>query len=94
MTRPLLLPVLALLLFCRAADAYTLPTDVANDIRAQQAAVSRIVSAASAAPFKGTTYRSLATLCDTIGHRLLGSEALETSIDWLVAQATADNLTV
>ncbi|KAF9335335.1 hypothetical protein BG006_000336 [Podila minutissima] len=36
----------------------------------------------------------LAEMTDTFGHRLVGSDALEKSIDWILAKAKADNLSV
>ncbi|KAG0092660.1 hypothetical protein BGZ93_008224 [Podila epicladia] len=36
----------------------------------------------------------LAEMTDTYGHRLVGSDALEKSIDWILAKAKADNLSV
>lgn len=37
-------------------------------------------------------YDELVTLCDTIGHRLTGSAALEQAIDWALAEMAADGL--
>jgi len=39
-------------------------------------------------------YDELVEMCDTIGHRLTGSPALEQAIDWALAQMAADGLQV
>jgi carboxypeptidase Q len=39
-------------------------------------------------------YTELATLCDTIGHRLSGTPALDRAIDWAAAELAADGLSV
>lgn len=39
-------------------------------------------------------YRELEVLCDTIGHRLAGSESLDRAIAWGAAELAADGLTV
>jgi carboxypeptidase Q len=74
------------------ASSYTLPAHVAKDIAGQQAAVTKIVHAATTTPFAGSTWLNLSRLVDTHGHRLLGSVALNASIDWLLNATRADGL--
>lgn len=49
-----------------------------------KATASKIISTATA---DSTAWNKLATMCDTYGHRLSGSDALEKAIDWIIAEA-------
>ena len=49
----------------------------------------RLIAEARSSDF---TWRRLAELTDTFGHRLSGSESLERAIDWAVATLKADGL--
>ncbi len=51
----------------------------------------RIIAKADA---DSVLYSSLATMCDTYGSRLSGSESLERAIDWVVQQATKEGFHV
>lgn len=55
-----------------------------------RATAKRIIAAAVA---DSSAWNRLAELTDTFGHRLSGSAALESAIDWILAQMKADGLT-
>ncbi|MBL7997096.1 MAG: M20/M25/M40 family metallo-hydrolase [Candidatus Kapabacteria bacterium] len=48
---------------------------------------NRIIKNATA---DSALYKRLATMCDTYGNRLSGSESLERAIDWIIAEAKKD----
>lgn len=84
--QPLVLCLFLLLLLSSGSSlllAQTKPAsykDVAN----------KLIAAAKA---DSQCYNRLATMCDTYGHRLSGSAALERAIDWVLEQAGKDGYT-
>src|SRR5438477_2192075 len=62
---------------------------IAGPLSAQNAPVDRLIDAGLA---DTSGYARLAKLTDTFGHRLSGSKALESAIDWILAEMRRDGL--
>ncbi|HYE96686.1 MAG TPA: M20/M25/M40 family metallo-hydrolase [Rubricoccaceae bacterium] len=88
MHRVLFLLLLALPLASSAQPTLT-PVSGTPGPDAYREAAERIIAAATV---DSTAWMRLAYLCDTFGHRLSGSQALEDAIDWMLATMEADGL--
>lgn len=57
-----------------------------SEVQAYRPIIDQIVATSMQGPFKGVTYKSLADFVDTYQNRISGSQSLEDSIDYLLAQ--------
>ncbi|CAG7822930.1 unnamed protein product [Allacma fusca] len=56
---------------------------ISAEVRSYQSTVDTIVQLATQGAFKGKTFEDVAEFVDRFGHRITGSESLESSIDYL-----------
>lgn len=61
-----------------------LPVELRDEIWGYKPVVHRILSSFDDGAESGTTYNELAEFADRFGHRMVGSESLESSIDYLL----------
>ncbi|HEV2641458.1 MAG TPA: M20/M25/M40 family metallo-hydrolase, partial [Candidatus Elarobacter sp.] len=78
--------VAAMALSGASAGAQAQPT---IDVAPYRAAATRLIATATA---DSSAYARIATLTDRFGNRLSGSPALESAIDWIVAEMKRDGL--
>ncbi|HKT81062.1 MAG TPA: M20/M25/M40 family metallo-hydrolase [Vicinamibacterales bacterium] len=81
-------PAIALALAVTIASAFVAGAQT-EITAAQRANANRLIDAALG---ESIAYTRLATLVDTFGHRLSGSQSLEKAIDWILAEMRADGL--
>ena len=82
-------PCLMRFLLLALLTAAPLVAQPVHDLTAYQAAATRIIESALA---DSAAFDRLAYFADTFGHRLSGSESLERSIDWVLAEMEEDGL--